>query len=190
VTFEFVEQGRPTYGPPAPVQIIQEEVDFAPLLDLYRERKPMRVLEVGTYTGGTFFHWLQNAQPGSVVVSVDMYEDADNTHLYDSWAPEGVTWHAIKGESSDEETVEAARALSPYDWIFIDAGHREHEVRADWENYGPMASPGGIVAFHDIAEMPDLPSIQVDKVWSEIKQGRETREILNPDTSGIGIVFV
>lgn len=187
--FIYVEQGRASYGPPAPVQIIQEEVDFAPLLALYREREPRMVLEVGTYSGGTFFHWLQNARPGTTVVSVDLYDEVDNTHLYDSWAPPGVSWKAIHGDSRAKATINAARSFAPYDWIFIDAGHLADEVRADWANYGPMARPGGVVAFHDIAVLT-LPSIQVAPLWAEIKQDYKTTEFKSPDTSGIGVVFM
>lgn len=190
MSFEFIEQGSPAYGPPAPVPIIQEEVEFVQLLDLYRERAPMRVLEIGTYTGGTFFHWLQNARPGAVVVSVDLYEDADNSHLYGDWAPDGVEWVVIRGDTRDDEVIGAARVFAPYDWVFIDAGHFETEVRPDWEHYGPMAKPGGIVAFHDIdISEEQLPNIQVGRVWRDIKETHRTREICEGG-SGIGVVFV
>lgn len=186
---EFVEQGRPEYGPPAPVQIIQEEVEFAQLLGLYRKREPKRVLEVGTYTGGTFFHWLQNAPSGATVVSVDLYEDVDNSDMYTNWCAPGVMSVVIRGDSRDEKTLEAARVFEPYDWIFIDGGHRYEEVSADWENYRPMAAPGAVVAFHDIAVDEEvLPSIQVGRLWKEIKAEHETREFVDGG-SGIGVVF-
>ena len=37
MSFEFIEQSSPAYGPPAPVAIIQEENEFTPLLEIYRE---------------------------------------------------------------------------------------------------------------------------------------------------------
>lgn len=190
MSFDFIEQSSPAYGPPTPVPIIQAEAEFEQLLHLYRERRPKRVLEVGTYAGGTFFHWLQNAQPGSVVVSVDTYEDKDNSHLYDDWTPEGVEWAIIRGDSRDSEVVGAARAFSLYDWIFIDAGHLESEVRPDWENYGPMAAPLGIVAFHDIAlREEDFPRIQVARVWREIQREHTTNEYCEGGP-GIGVVLM
>ena len=69
----------PGDGPPAPVAVFQWEAEFVPLLDLYRERAPRAVLEIGTYLGGTFYHWLQNARPGATVVSVDSYTEGPET---------------------------------------------------------------------------------------------------------------
>lgn len=188
--FEFIEQSHPNYGPPAPVPIIQEEVEFSALLDLYRERQPKRVLEIGTYAGGTLFHWFQNATPGTFVVSVDLYEDKDNSHLYRSWLPPEVEYQVIRGDTRADATIEATRQFAPYDWAFIDAGHLDEEVRADWRNYGPMMDTDSVVAFHDIVEHEGLPRIQVFHLWAELKKSHRTLEIVSPGCSGIGVVFL
>lgn len=173
-----------------PVTLVQDEIDFLPVLEIYRRRQPQRVLELGTYVGGTLYHWLQNAPPGAVVVSVDLYEDADNSELYPGWCPPGVGYEIIRGDTRDPKVVAAAAELGPYDWIFIDAGHHDDEVRADWENYRPLVSPDGIVAFHDIAHLPALAHrIQVYKLWAEIRERRPTLEFATPGASGIGLVL-
>src|SRR6187551_415393 len=123
---------------PSVVPCLQREAEFTQLLDLYRERKPMSVLEIGTYHGGTLYHWLQNAQSGAMVVSVDSYAtEVDNRHLYDEWTPDDVTLHVVEGNTHDPSTLaEVGKYSLSYEWVFIDAGHHYEEVKADWLNYG------------------------------------------------------
>lgn len=182
------------YGPEAPVPIYQHVAEFNELLKLYREEKPRRVLEVGSYHGGTLYHWLCNAQPGALVVSLDTYTAADNRHLYAGWVPEEVTLKVIRGDSCDPIVIESARDHGPFDWVFIDAGHWYDEVRSDWDNYAAMCEPGGIVALHDILDdRKHHPEIEVAQLWAEIgEEGYETREIVHDRDAwwgGIGVVF-
>ena len=188
------------YDLPTPVPIFQHQFEWQKLLDLYVERKPMRVIEIGTHAGGTLYHLLRLAQKGAVVVSIDSYTaHYDNRHLYADWTPEGVTLHAIEGNSHKRQTIEQAKAHGPYDFIFIDAGHYEAEVQADWDNYSKMAAPGAIVAFHDIITHASWPSIEVEKVWRRIqRQGYVTQEIVwstgippnDQGWGGIGVVWM
>ena len=172
---------------PSAVPCLQREVEFTQLLDLYRERKPMSVLEIGTYYGGTLYHWLQNAQPGALVVSVDSYAtEVDNSHLYGDWIPEDVTLMPVRGNTHNPVTRERVmNRCESYEWVFIDAGHLYEEVKADWLNYGSLST--GVVCFHDI----NYP--EVARLWAEIKTEHETREIVFDPTEewhGIGVVFV
>jgi len=174
---------------PSVVPCLQREAEFTKLLDLYRERKPMRVLEIGTYFGGTLYHWLQNAQSGAVVVSVDSYAtEIDNRHLYGEWIPPGVTLEPIAGDTRDRLTLERVKfRYDSYDWIFIDAGHLYGEVKNDWEAFGALAADGGLVCFHDIL----YP--HVARLWAEIKAEHETLEIVSDPTTewhGIGCVLM
>ena len=181
------------YGPPAPVQVFQHEAEFVSLLELYCERKPKRVLEVGSYHGGTLYHWLQNAEPGTGIVSLDTYTAADNRHLYKDWIPRGVELEVVAGDSHDPEIVQRISGFAPFDWIFIDADHYYPAVRADWDNFRPMCSPGAVVAFHDILTSEFHPEIEVERLWHEIQEDYETREIIEDRGAawgGIGVVFI
>lgn len=180
----------------ADVPVFQRPAEFDALLDLYRERAPRRVLEVGTYYGGTLRQWLRLAAPGAVVVSVDRYDipDADNRYRYAEWTPDGVTLHAIVGDSHAMATLRAVDALGPFDWVFIDAGHSYHEVAADYRNYGAMLAPGAVIALHDIVADPARhPEIEVPRLWSEIRaSGAQTVEYVQDYAApwgGIGVVF-
>lgn len=183
------------YGPPTPVPIFQWEAEFSVALELYRRVRPESVLEVGTYHGGTLYHWLQNAGPGARLMSVDSYGvGVDNRHLYDEWVPDGVELRVIAGDSHAVETVEQVITSAPFDWVFIDAGHYYNEVLADWRLYRPMVAEGGVVLFHDILP-PTLahPEIEVARLWEEIKAEYPCLEIVADQTAewgGIGIVLL
>ena len=180
--------------PPVPVYQWPEEI--AALLDIYRQRKPRRVLEVGTYHGGTLYHWLRNTSGWARVVSIDSYAvGVDNRALYPGWAPPGVECVAVAGDSRDADVVAQAGEHGPYDWIFIDAGHRYEEVAADWRNYRPFAAAGSLVVFHDILPPSAAhPEIEVERLWREIQRaGYLTREIVADPAAewgGLGLVYM
>jgi len=177
------------------VQVFQHRWEFERLLDIYRSHKPLNVLEIGTYHGGTLYHWLQEAVAGCQIVSLDSYAvGVDNRHLYEGWRPQGVQLIAICGDSADPGIIESVRRDGPYDFIFIDAGHYYSEVSADWQNYSPMADAGSIVAFHDILTNPLHPEIEVELLWREIqKLGYVTQELVaSPEAvwGGIGVCYM
>lgn len=184
------------HTPATPVPVLQRQDEFARLLALYRERRPRRVVEVGTYHGGTLYHWLRNAAPGAVVVSLDSYTTGvDNRALYDAWRPPGVTLHALAGDSRDPALAAQVRDLvGEADWLFIDAGHFEPEVRGDYALYAPLVADSGVIVLHDILDHPAHPELQVWRLWRDIRaSGARTEEIIsdpNQDDCGIGVQYV
>jgi predicted O-methyltransferase YrrM len=176
------------------VPIFQHEWEFSTLLRLYKQRKPKRVLEIGTYHGGTLYHWLKAATP-EVVVQVDSFAmGVDNREEFPKWKKAKTQLHCIAADSTDPDTTRLVEPYGPFDWIWIDAGHYDHEVRADWANYGHLAAPGAVACFHDILTHPNHPEIQVEPLWREIQaQGYLTQELVaNPqaDWGGIGVVYL
>lgn len=184
-----------------PVWIWQRVWELEKMLDIYRDLNPRTVLEIGTYTGGTLFHFLRNTRAPATVVSLDLYETwtwdpahgGDGRHLYDGWTPSGVTLEVWEGRSQHPSIVERARQLAPFDFVFIDGDHVEESVRADWWVYHQFVRPGGIVALHDILPS-SIPNIGVAPVWRAIQRaGFKTRELVaDPaaDWGGIGVVYV
>ncbi len=189
----MIEQ-QPGCGPPSPVRIYQWEAEFAVLLELYRRQHPVNVLEVGTYHGGTLYHWLQNAWGGTRVVSLDSYAvGVDNRYFYKEWVPVGVELIAIEGDSHDRNIVKRIESIGPFDWVFIDAGHFLDEVTRDWELYRPMVKRGGMLVLHDILTHPAWPSIEVGQLWEKIKADYMTFEIVadrNAEWGGLGVVLL
>ena len=77
----------------------------------------------------------------------------------------------------------------PVDFAFIDGDHTYDGVKADFLYYAPLVRSGGLIAFHDILPRTDVPEIQVDRFWGELRDSYETSEIIGPEGSGrrIGI---
>ncbi len=183
----------------APVQICQVHEEFEPLMEIYRTVKPRRVLELGTASGGTLYHWLKDAQPGTLVVTVDLHVsdyEAPSQELIDEWSPEGVRCAFVKGNTHRDDTIKYVDQYGPYDWLFIDAAHDYDAVRMDWEMYMPMVIPTGFVVLHDIALVraydDGSPPAGVWRLWREIQMsGYWTREFRTAvDEYGIGVVRI
>ncbi len=174
----MVEQ-QPGCGPPAPVPILQWESEMAVLLEIHRRLAPRRMLEVGTYHGGTLYHWLQNSEPGDIVVSLDSYAvGVDNRHLYDDWNTNRARLVVLEGDSHKGKTIGAVEQYAPFDMVVIDAGHFLPEVTRDWESYRPLVDEGGLICLHDILTHPAWPSIEVGQLWEKIKKDHLTFEIV------------
>jgi cephalosporin hydroxylase len=174
------------------VETFQTQFEFDQLLAIVEDMMPARILEIGSWEGGTLWHWLQIATEH--VVAVDDRMSAP--HLWDAWAAESsASLTLLQGRSQDPAVVGRAARLCPYDLVFIDGDHTFDAVLADWDNYSTMVAPGGIVALHDILERPGYG---VDRVWADIKNkpGTRTVEITvspNEDPSernGIGVVWL
>ncbi len=189
----LVEQ-EPGCGPPAPVPILQWEKEFRVLLEIYRRSNATSLLEIGTYHGGTLYHWLQNSEPGTKIVTVDSYAvGVDNRHLYDEWNTNRCDLVVIEGNSNDDRTAVEVRRHGHFDWLFIDAGHYYNEVVADWQQYAGFVREGGIAVLHDILTHPAWPSIEVGQLWAEIKNDYDTFEIVADPYAqwgGIGVVLL
>lgn len=167
--------------------MLQNELEFRQLLGLYCDQQPARVLEVGVGEGGTLWNWLQCAPEGALVVAVD--DRHQNRDAYDGWLPADVELVTITGSSQDPDVVLDVARHRPFDWIFIDADHHDHAVRADWRHYARMAADGAIVGLHDICPSDD-PTIHVDVFWRELQAGYTTGEFVVPGGPGIGVVHI
>ncbi len=187
-----------------PVPVYQDEGELNRLLDLVRELKPKKILEIGSLHGGTLWYWMHTA-PGAEIVSVDSgvqafdgrFEDIEyaRKNLWGEWAKEtGCTLTQYRGDSRSRETVEGARQHAPFDFVFIDGGHTYDVAMADWQNYYPMVREGGMLAFHDIA-YPDnnRDGYAVGKVWRKVRENGQWQEIIrehNPEgVWGIGVMW-
>jgi predicted O-methyltransferase YrrM len=175
--------------------------------ELYRAvcgLKPQRVLEVGTARGGTLYLWTQAATDDATIVSVDLpmgdfggAYPVEKVPFYQEFARPAQQLHLLRKDSHDQQTVLEVRQLfggGAVDFAFIDGDHTYDGVKADFFNYGPLVRPGGLIAFHDILTRPDMPSIQVDRFWQELKGKYRTHDIIGSDASGrkigIGLLYV
>jgi predicted O-methyltransferase YrrM len=184
-----------TIGPITPVEINQLADEFNEALRLYRRAEPHRVLEIGTAAGGTLYHWLQNAQYGAHVVSVDLDMTQITQERADGWRPKGVTCHLIQGDSAAPWTHQAVREHGPYDWVFIDGCHEYVPSRQDFDTYSAMCADEALVLLHDIAlqrQYGDGRTAGVHQLWRELQAAgywtREIRAAPNLTEYGIGVI--
>jgi len=130
------------------IEVLQVPSEFRPLERMYRETRPARILEIGSWQGGTLRVWLTQADP-SVVVAVDL--DHQRPDLYGGWRKRGCRLHTITGDSQTDEIKDEIRRLGPYDWLFVDGDHAEEAVRSDVALAMEVAAPGATLVLHDIA---------------------------------------
>ena len=195
---------RPTHQFESDIDTHQSQWELCELVNIYRELLPERILEIGSFRGGTLYQWLTNAPRGAVVVNVDNFDSMswmtnktfiqDFVLLWKSWCPKGVTLETIVDDSHNENIrTRIARILAPsIDFLFIDADHSYEAVRQDFEMYGTLVRKGGVIALHDIKQQDSRPNYGVWKLWDEIKSaGYVTRELkVNADGKGIGVIYV
>lgn len=180
----------------------QNPVEIEELYKAVCQLAPERVLEIGTARGGTLYLWTQASKEIATIVSVDLpggefggaYPQC-RVPFYREFSRPKQTLHLLRKDSHQAQTLKDVTALfngQKIDFAFIDGDHSYEGVKADFLEYGPLVKPGGLIAFHDILPRPDLPTIQVDRFWNEIRNKYETTEFIGPDDSGrkIGIGLV
>jgi len=171
--------------------LYQNVWEFEQLLTLYRRRKPRRVLEIGTFHGGSLKCWIDGTAPGATIVSIDLpVPGASDRQRWGEWA-ELAQQHvyAYQGASQSPEMIAAAQRHGPYDWIFIDADHSYLAVRNDWDEYGALIVPNGVIALHDINPREGYG---VSMLWREIQQQGWVTQEINAGVAGlcgIGVIY-
>ena len=173
------------------MEVLQIPSELARMLDLYRERKPKRVLEIGVWDGGTLKEWLTQTTP-EVVVAVDL--DHKNRQAYLEWRHENTSLYWYAGISQEPEQIKSIEAHAPYDWVFIDGDHGAWGVGIDVQTCLPLVSDGGLMLLHDIDggthyEGDYAPRLEFERLAG---LGYETWEYVDPEgvpwAHGIGVV--
>lgn len=179
-----------------PVVTLQNSVEFDKVRDIFITLRPRTIIEIGSFCGGTLWHWLRSTAPGARFIVVDKpvpsdvtgYQSQKEGHggLWQKWADEtGQHLTLFIGDSQDPKIIQQVSIMANgADFIYIDGDHEESSVRSDVKNYGSLARDGGVVAFHDIKQSGVKP------VWEELKQRYETKEFLFRDIgTGTGVLF-
>jgi predicted O-methyltransferase YrrM len=164
----------------------QIEEEITGLVTEVRALEPRAVIEIGTSMGGTLYLWTRFAAPDAVLISIDLPRGKFGggysplrTPLYRRFARERQRLHLLRCDSHSPDTIGAVRELlegRPVDFLFIDGDHTYDGVRRDWESYGEMVRPGGLVALHDVGKNYD--DTEVKRFWDEVKGRFRHREYL------------
>lgn len=164
-----------------PVEILQLEEEFTPLVEEYRcLGKKEFALEIGAANGGSLFFWIKYAMPNQYICVIDRDVSHDTARLWRSWVEGFKSFGDInllicKADSTQQVTINFVKENIPFlDFLFIDG----ENTRLDYINYAPLVREGGIIALHNIKH----------SIWEEIKIGRKYKEFITG--SGIGILYV
>lgn len=162
----------------APFRAQQKSKEFGELLRMAYNAD--RILEIGTYKGGTLKGFLKVASDNAVVIGVDLPmgpfgggwsgEDFANIQTLPSQNQE---LYLLPVDSHLDSTFEEVQGIldgKMLDVLFIDGDHTYQGVLDDFALYSPLVREGGIIAFHDILEHPNHPNVHVKEFWDELKQ--------------------
>ena len=178
------------YGHFANINAKQVPDEIEALYSIVEEKSPQRVLEIGTYRGGTFYLWCKAAGDSSTLISMDLpgsdsldaVYTPDRIRFYRSFSKSNnQKLYFIAADSHQEKAAADVGAIlgkDQLDFLFIDGDHSYAGVKRDFELYFPLVRSGGLIAFHDILYRKQLPEIQVYRLWDELKKHYQYQEII------------
>ena len=188
------------------INTAQRAWEFEELIKIYEKLAPSRVLEIGSWYGGTLHEWIRRIQPNGVIVNIDNMLDVpegvreETLQRWISWTPPSVTYHPLIGDSTDSKICQQAHDLlgGKIDFLFIAGDHSYQGVKSDFNMYGPLVRKGGVIALHDITKLTagnattPVTGLAVLQLWRDIQEaGYVTQELrINLNTCGIGVVYV
>jgi predicted O-methyltransferase YrrM len=171
-------------------------------LEIIGNIRPAVFLEIGTARGGTLFALSRVVRPDAQLISLDLPGGQFGggyprwkTKLYQGMVLPTQRIDLIRGDSHDVTSlrkVKEALGGKLLDAMFIDGDHLYEGVKTDFEMYGQLVRPGGIIGFHDIVEHPNKMGGDVPRFWKEIISTRRHQELIEDPASGfgIGVLFV
>lgn len=174
------------------IEVLQVPSELEQMTQLYRERKPQSILEIGSWQGGTLRVWLDSAPQR--VVAVDL--NHQSAEQYPDWRRDPTELEVIEGDSQDRAIKLLILRLSPFDWIFVDGDHRPGEALSDVTLGIEAAASGALLLIHDIVTCWDValggwtegPRL----AFEQAREGRESWEYVDPEPMrwghGIGVV--
>jgi predicted O-methyltransferase YrrM len=176
----------------------QLETELLQFAELVAELSPKRIVEIGTARGETAFLLTRAAADDATLVCVDLPAGPfggvtiPNRHsLWKSFALPHQTVHLLERDSHDPGTVELVEDLvGRIDVLLIDGDHTYDGVKGDFEMYGPLVEPGGLVAFHDVVPGPDAFVGMVHRFWPEVRGDRFIEIVDDWDQGGYGFGII
>ena len=152
------------------------------LLAMMRHAGAHRVVEIGTYDGGTTVNLAANLPESGCVFTVDLPPSFDRYELsassfYDNRSASAQIGRQFLGSKyaqritqvlEDSATVDYAKLGGAMDMFFIDGCHDYAYVKHDSEQAFRIVRPGGLVVWHDYGMIED-----VSRYVDELARARE-----------------
>jgi predicted O-methyltransferase YrrM len=157
-----------------PFQVRSEITAFVSLVS---DEEPRRVLEIGTWKGGTLYLLAWASGPGARLLSLDVRRlGLLHRLLIRRITAKGREVTLMRANSHAQETREQVAAFFDdvaLDLLFIDGDHSYEGVRQDYELFSPLVRPGGLIAFHDIVDGEAGSVGGVPRFWREVRDALE-----------------
>lgn len=183
---------------------LQNEKEIECLYRILEFKNPKTIMEIGVAYGGTmeFLYSLLDEHYDGLYIGIDI-----SKHLLDIPSNRVARYHNrliyFYADSQQQSTVESVRDFlkekdRTIDFLLIDGCHTYEAAKNDFENYSQfVTNPGGVIAFHDIADY-QLATLDVHRYWKEVKVGKNTLELIEPNNFhygiwrpyGIGVIFL
>ena len=182
------------------VEIRHDHEQLRKLFNLLHSRNTSRMIEVGSYCGGSALLWGGLLSSPSELLLIDLCDrkkaqpflDASMKYLQ----KEGVRVKLFKGNSTSIEAEEAAMAFGMVDALYIDGCHKTRVAINDYMTFRHFVRDGGLICFDDVTgpESVRLAWEHMTKAWD--KQGLDYYIIgegewdkrLRPWASGLGVL--
>lgn len=184
-----------------PIQIREE---FRAFLQIFKDKSPKIVLEIGTANGGSLFSLCKLAPADAVIISIDLpagrfgggYPEW-KTPIYELFKKENQRLFLLREDSHLVETVVKIKKIlndKQIDFMFIDGDHTYDGVKKDFEMYSTLVKRQGVIAFHDVTPngLEEFTG-GVPIFWKEIKYKYKYKEFIKDENQtgyGIGCLFL
>lgn len=168
---------------------------------LISERKPTRILEIGTGKAGSTYFLANLFGKDGTIITVDT--SPISKEYVSTFQLKSQNLYCLNADSQDATTVQAVEQIldgHSLDLLYIDGDHSYEAVRKDFELYSRFCSDKSLIVFHDI--IPDYNTSKgiatacytggVYKLWDELRAKFEHLEFVESpeqDGFGIGVLF-
>lgn len=178
----------------------QKKYEILMLQELLLNKRIKRVMEIGTWSGGTALLWAKmvSKYDDGIVYCCDLkfeygtlYCIEPGTELIREYPCQMYTAtkeskHIVQIEGNTHDAYQIERIINiigkeSLDLMFIDGDHSYEGVKADFENFNCLVKKGGFVVFHDITdnEYHRHYGCFVEKYWQEIKHNYKHWEFID-----------
>jgi len=147
-----------------------------PLVDALTNTEPLQVLEIGNGSGGSgllILYHIWKIGKGHAFTTVDRN---DCPKLILEWAEKFKVPHS-HFKLDQQQFIE--KLETAYSFIYLDADHRETEVKQDALVLGRQLVRGGVLVIDDVNEwktLPDLSGVGLTPVSYDVDQGKTRGE--------------
>lgn len=180
------------------VQCLQSRFELAAVMGEIHALAPQLILEIGTNHGGWAAHVSSVCPPGCEIVTVDNIAKPQQEEAGQIVRRHRCAYTQVIADSLTDAGADAIRAAVKgrlVDVLHIDGDHSERAVRHDWETYGPLVRPGGMVIFHDAQCTVRDERVAVEKLWNELKYTYRSMTLIgeadnNGRKLGTGILWI